>query len=217
MLAILVFALLVGLPAVGFALLSSEVLEGETGSFDVRILEGARSLRQAHPQLAESMRDVTALGSVTVLTAITLIVAGYMYLLSNRMMAAMVAVSALLGTTTVTLLKAAFDRVRPDPDFAHMLVEGPAYPSSHASMSAVIYLTIAALVATTREARSERIYLIATAAVLALLVGASRVILGVHWATDVIAGWIFGAAWSMAWVMLHEGRRRRVNPPVARG
>lgn len=199
---------LITLLMLAFTILGSEVLEGETKAFDHYILEFARSLRNAHPALAESVRDVTALGSTTVLTTISLLVVAYMFLLSNRTMAGLVATSALTGTTAVTLLKAIFDRVRPDSSLAHMAVEGPAFPSSHASMSAVVYLTIAALIASTRPTRAERVLLLTTAAVLALLVGISRIILGVHWATDVIAGWMFGSAWAFAWVMLYEWKSR---------
>ena len=210
-LAFLGFGLLITLLGLVFAILGSEVLEGETRAFDLHILKAAKSLRDASPALAESMRDVTALGSVAVLVAISLFVACYLLQLSNRRMALLVVAAALSGSLAVTLLKAGFGRLRPDPGLAHLVVSGAAFPSAHASMSAVVYLTIAALIASLRSSRAERVLILTTAALLSLLVGISRIILGVHWPTDVIAGWTFGTAWALLWVLLYETIAYRVR------
>lgn len=213
-LAFLAAGLLIMLLSLGFAILGSEVLEGETHAFDIHVLKAAKSLRDTFPALAESMRDVTALGSTAVLVAITVFVACYLLLLSNCRMAILVAAAALSGTVAVTLLKAGFGRVRPDPALAHMVVSGAAFPSAHASMSAVVYLTIGALVASLRSSHAERVLILTTAALLSLLVGLSRIVLGVHWPTDVIAGWTFGIAWALLWVVLHEAIAYRRRLPA---
>ena len=202
----LVNALLVGLLAVllllAFVVGGAEVMEGDTHSFDVYLLQGAQSLRADHPWLAAVMRDFSALGSTAVMTLFTLITVGYLTLVSARVTALLVATSVSTGAVFVQLLKAAFGRLRPDAGFADLVATGLSFPSGHTSMSAIVFLTLGALIASTRSRVPERLYVLAAAALLALLVGVSRVLLGVHWATDVLGGWAFGAAWAMAWLLL---------------
>ena len=207
--------LLVGFVAVvlllAFAKLGSEVLEGDTHGFDQRLLDAALALRRAHPWLAEVMRDLSGLGSTVVLSVITLGTVGYLAAFSSRTTAVLVGASVAGGALLVTLFKAAFGRGRPDAAFAELVVAGQSFPSGHASVSAIVFLTLGALVASTRKRRGERAYLLAGAALLTLLVGLSRVALGVHWATDVLAGWAFGAAWAIVWLLLERwwvGSRR---------
>lgn len=69
-------------------------------------------------------------------------------------------------------------------------------------MSAIVFLSVGALVASTQSQLSQRFYIITIAALLTFLVGISRIMLGVHWASDVIAGWIFGLAWACGWLLL---------------
>ncbi len=198
--------LLVGLAAVllglVFASLGSEVMEGDTRSFDMHVLRSAQSLRAAHPWLTTVMRDLSGLGSTTVLTLFTVAAAGYLVLVSARTAALLVAVSVIAGSAFISLFKTGFGRQRPDAAFADLAAPGLSFPSGHASMSAIVFLTLGALMASTRSSLPERIYILATAAVLALLVGASRVALGVHWATDVLGGWAFGTGWAMLWLLL---------------
>lgn len=185
-----------------FAQLGAEITEGDTRGFDTFLLRSAQSLRIGHPWLAEVMRDLSGLGSTTVLTLFTLATVGYLALVSARMMAFLVAASVISGSALVSVLKAAFGRLRPDAAYAELAAPGLSFPSGHASMAAVVFLTLGALIASTRSRLTERIYILATASVMTLLVGVSRVALGVHWATDVLGGWAFGAAWAMAWLLL---------------
>lgn len=198
--------LLLGLAAVLFALafaqLGAEITEGDTRGFDTYLLRAAQSLRVDHPWLAEVMRDLSGLGSTTVLTLFTVATVGYLALVSTRMMAFLVAVSVISGSVLVSILKAAFGRLRPDAAYAELVAPGLSYLSGHASMAAVVFLTLGALIASTRSRLTERVYILATASVMTLLVGVSRVGLGVHWATDVLGGWALGAAWAMAWLLL---------------
>ena len=157
------------------------------------------------------MRDLSGLGSTVVLTLFTVATAGYLLLVSARTTALLVVASTLSFAGLVTLLKQAFSRMRPDAAFADYAAWGMSFPSGHASMSAAVFLTLGVLTATTRNRLSERLYVLAVAAAAALLVGASRVALGVHWGTDVLAGWALGTAWSIAWLLIAY---RLVHPEI---
>lgn len=187
--------------ALAFVLLASEVLEGDTRSFDTHLLHSAQSLRASHIWLAEVLRDLSGLGSTTVLALFTVATVGYLALVSARATAILVGASVATGAILVSVFKSAFGRLRPDGAFAELVASGLSFPSGHASMSAVVFLTLGALIASTRSSLGERVYILATAAFMTLLVGLSRVALGVHWATDVLGGWAFGAGWAMLWLL----------------
>ena len=204
--------LLIGLAAVlltlVFVKIAGEVIEGDTRSLDTRLLHSAQALRAGHPWLAEVMRDLSGLGSMTVLTLFTAVTIGYLALLSMRATAVLVGASVITGSVLVSLFKAGIGRLRPDPALAELVAPGLSFPSGHASISAIVFLTLGVLIASTRSRLTERIYILASAAVMTLLVGVSRIVLGVHWATDVLGGWAFGAAWAMVWLLL----ARRLTP-----
>lgn len=193
----------------GFALLASEVAEGDTGGADLRLLRAAQALRVAHPGLASAMRDFSGLGSASVLTLFTLLAAGYLGLRSAGRTAAVVLLSVASGSAMVELFKLAFGRLRPDAAYAEIVVAGPGFPSGHAGVAAIVYLTLGALLAVSRRRTAERLFVLAAAALLAVLVGLSRVALGVHWGTDVLGGWAFGAAWAAFGLQLDRTLARR--------
>jgi undecaprenyl-diphosphatase len=114
------------------------------------------------------------------------------------------------GSIGVSLLKTYFGRPRPDARFAELVVSGMSFPSGHAANSTIVFLTIAALLASNRTRVIERLYILAVASLLAVFVGLSRIALGVHWATDVAAGWALGACWAIAWLLVV----RRLNRPT---
>ncbi len=188
--------------ALVFALLGSEVGEGETRTFDMQMLQLAQALRAAHPGLAELMRDLSGLGSTVVLTLFTLATVGYLLLVSKKTTALLVAASALSGTVLVSVFKALFGRLRPDAAYAALSSPGLSFPSGHASMSAIVFLTLGTLIASSRGRLSERAYILLTAILMTALVGLSRILLGAHYATDVFGGWAFGSAWAMVWLVL---------------
>lgn len=185
-----------------FAYLGGEVVEGDTHTFDMRLLLGAQSLRLGHPWVAEIMRDLSGLGSTSVLTLFTVAIVGYLALFSARATAFLVATSVISGSVLVSVFKAAFGRLRPDAAYAELAVPGLSFPSGHATMSAIVFLTAGALLASTRSRLAERIYILVSAALVTALVGLSRVALGAHWATDVLGGWTFGAAWAIVWLLI---------------
>jgi undecaprenyl-diphosphatase len=194
--------LVVVLLLLGFALIAGEVIEGDTRGIDLRLLHKALQIREAYPWFAPVMRDLSGLGSTVALTLFTVATAGYLLLMSARITALLVVASTVSCAALIDLLKLSFNRLRPDAAFADYVASGMSFPSGHASMSAAVFLTLGVLTATTRGRLSERFYILAVAAVMVLLIGASRVALGVHWATDVLAGWAVGAAWAMAWLLL---------------
>lgn len=146
--------------------------------------------------------DLTSLGGHTVLTLLVLIVTLYLLLMQKRATAALLAGSAIGAALVSHFTKLLFDRARPDVVDHLVAVSTPSCPSGHALLSASIYLTLGALLARQFPQPAVRRYFIAVAATLAVLVGASRVYLGVHWPSDVIAGWLAGGLWAWgSWVL----------------
>lgn len=190
-----------------FGKLAGAVLDGDTRSFDefvLRVLRNPADLADPiGPAWLESVvRDITSLGSFSVLTIVTLSVVGYLLIDGKRAAAAFVLFAILGGAVLSELLKQIFARPRPEL-VAHLVdVHTASFPSGHAMSSAVTFLTLGALLSRVQSRRRLKIYLLSLAIFLTLLVGASRVYLGVHWPTDVLAGWCAGAAWAMGcWLL----------------
>ena len=201
-----------------FAELADAVVEGDTRAFDEFVLLGLRSATDPSDPLGprwleEMMRDFTALGGTGVLALVTLAAAGFLVLTGKRRAAAAVGVAVLGGLLLSNALKWGFARPRPDLVPHGQAVYTQSFPSSHAMLSAVVYLTLGALLARTQPRRRAKLYFLSVAAFVAVLVGASRVYLGVHWPTDVLAGWVVGAGWALlCWlVTLWLQRRGRVE------
>jgi undecaprenyl-diphosphatase len=199
---VLIALLIIVLAVWAFVALAHKVVAGGTLSFDETCL---RALRRADDPakpigpgwLAEVARDVTALGGVTVLTLLTLAVAGFLRL--QKMYGAMwlVVLSALGGLAASSLLKSFFERPRPSL-VAHLdSVYTSSFPSGHSMLSATIYLTLGVLLGRFVEQRTLKAYFLIVALLLTFLVGVSRVYLGVHYPTDVLAGWAVGLTWAL--------------------
>jgi undecaprenyl-diphosphatase len=192
------------------ALLWGAVAKGETTAVDNALLQAALHLRTAQPWVAHAMRDLSGLGSTIVLTLFTLATVAYLVIVSAPRQAMLVTTSIVSGTLLVDALKSFLGRSRPDSEYAELVTSSLSFPSGHASMSALVFLTLATLVAGARSRRREQLFILGAAALLALLVGVSRVILGVHWASDVLGGWALGTAWAMLWLLL--ARRLGARP-----
>ncbi len=187
-----------------FAELADEVLERETHAFDEAVLLALRDPADPSdplgpPWLEELGRDITALGGIGVLSFITLAAAGFLLLQRQGKAALFLVVAIGGGMLLSTLLKLGFDRPRPDLVPHSMGVYTASFPSGHAMLSAITYLTLGALLARMQPGRRLKLYLISLAVLLTVLVGVSRVYLGVHWPSDVLAGWTLGAAWASFW------------------
>lgn len=214
--------LLMALAAVflfAFAKIAEEMREGDTRDFDRSLLLAFRSKTGLFEPLgpawlAEVMRDITALGSFTVLGLVTIGVAGFLLLTRKRHAAGIVVLSIASGTLVSSLLKWLFARPRPDLVPHATMVYTQSFPSGHAMLSAVVYLTLGALLARTQAEPTVKAYLLLAIA-LTLTVGISRVYLGVHWPTDVLAGWAVGACWALLWwvITIWLQSRGTVEPP----
>ncbi len=199
-----------------FAKLVSELREGELQSVDNTLLllmrEPGRPSDPIGPAwLEESGRDVSALGGAVVLTLIGLAAVGYLLLLRKPRAASLIA-GSLLGALGLSLaLKSFFDRPRPSlvPHLAHTFTSS--FPSGHSMLSTAVFLTLGALLARLEQRRLVKAYFLLWALFLAVLVGVSRVYVGVHWPTDVLGGWAAGAAWaSFSWLVARWLQRRGV-------
>jgi undecaprenyl-diphosphatase len=206
----------------GFVLAVAALGGGGARDFDEAVLRalrvpGAPADPLGPAWLELTLRDVTALGGVPVLTLLGLLALGYLVLVRRWRSALLVLVSLPGALLLNTALKRGFDRPRPEL-VAHLVeVRTESFPSGHAMLSAVVFLTLGAILAGGADRRlRHRGYVLGVAVLLTLLVGASRVYLGVHWPTDVLAGWCLGVAWAMGcWLLLRvlqrssgAGRRR---------
>ena len=199
--------------------LGSEVTEGDTLAFDRAILIQLRAMTDgsdpARALLRQFMLDVTTLGNNELLTAIALLALGFLLATGKRRLGALLTSGVLLGVAASVLLKFIFERARPDV-VAHLVnVDTASFPSGHAMNSAVVYLTIATLLARSQKHRAGRVYILGVGVALTLLIGLSRLYLGVHWPTDVLAGWIFGASWAalVAWAGIRLQDKGAVERP----
>jgi undecaprenyl-diphosphatase len=185
-----------------FAELVDEVLERESHAFDTAVLLALRNpLDPTDPigplWLERVFREITTLGGTTVVTLITIAVIGFLLFASKRGAAVLILCCVAGGALLGPLLKVGFDRPRPDL-VAHLVeVQSASFPSGHALLSAVTYLTLGALLARFLAELRLKIYVVTTALILTVLIGSSRVYLGVHWPTDVLAGWLAGGLWAL--------------------
>ena len=185
-----------------FIALLEEVSEGETRAIDEAIILAFRVPGNpadpiGEPWLEEAVRDITALGSAPALVIAVLAVAGFLALAKAWRPAIFTLVASGGGLVLSSLLKYTIDRPRPDLVPHGNLIYTSSFPSGHSMMSAVVYLTLAALVTRLIERKRLKGYALGVAMILTLLVGVSRVYLGVHWPSDVLAGWAAGAAWAL--------------------
>ena len=213
------FALLLGLCVIaaglwGFVELADEVMEQETQSVDEKLLLSLRNPEDPTDPIGgrwveEMGRDFTALGGIAVLTALSFATAGYLLLERKPLLALFLMVTIIGGTVMSFLLKYGFARPRPDlvPHGSHVYTTS--FPSGHSMMAAVTYLTLGVILARAHQTRTVKMYFIAIGAILAIVVGISRVYLGVHWPTDVLAGWTAGTVWAaMCWLAARQLQKR---------
>uniref|UniRef100_C6E154 Phosphoesterase PA-phosphatase related protein n=1 Tax=Geobacter sp. (strain M21) TaxID=443144 RepID=C6E154_GEOSM len=194
-----VFVVVSGLWA--FGELGDEI-RGEPRSFDRTILLSLRSPDAPDdpigPRWVEEMaRDFTSFGGEGVLTFVLLAAAGFLFLNGNIRTILLLFAATIGGGTLTTFLKLHYDRPRPDLVSPLAFTTSQSFPSGHALLAAATYLTLGALLARVQPNHALRAYLMFLAIMLTFLVGVSRVYLGVHWPTDVLAGWTIGAVWAL--------------------
>jgi undecaprenyl-diphosphatase len=198
-----------------FMVLAGEVTEGTTQALDERLLLALRTNPQdlgdpfGPPWVEEMMRDITALGGFAILTLLTSGVFIFLLLQGKPHAALFLVVVVVGGALLSTTLKGAFDRPRPDLVPHGSYVQNASFPSGHSMLSAAVYLTLGALLARLQSGRALKLYVLGIAVLLTVLVGISRVYLGVHWPTDVLAGWAVGAAWAAGCLLVARWLQRR--------
>ncbi|KAF0095837.1 MAG: PAP2 family protein [Puniceicoccaceae bacterium 5H] len=195
-------AILCSLGLLSFLLIAKLVAGGHYADLEGQIL---LSLRQPDnpaeligPRwLHKAAVDVTALGGATVLTLITLLVCTYLAIARRFRTVLFVLAATISGMVISFGLKNVFERARPDAVPHITEVSTYSFPSGHSLIPAVVYLTLGTLLAQATDRHREKIFFIATALLLVGIIGVTRVYLGVHYPTDVLAGWSLGIAWAL--------------------
>lgn len=213
----------------GFVELAELVMSGGTTSVDETLLLMLRNDADLSDPIGpmwieELMRDITALGGVGVLTFVSLLALGFLLLEHKRKLALLLLVAIGSGMLISFSLKYGFTRPRPDLVPHGSYVYTSSFPSGHSMLSAVVYLTLASLLAQVQDRKRVKAYLYTTAIILTVMVGISRVYLGVHWPTDVLAGWTAGTFWALMFLLVakhmqkdgkieHEGVEPELQEP----
>ncbi len=199
----------------GFAELADEVMGGETRVFDQAVIHALRNPADPHdpvgpPWIEEIIRDFSALGGFGLITFFSLAGLGYLLLRRRFRAAVLLALAVSGGGGLSLLLKWSYDRPRPELVAHGVETFSSAFPSGHSMMAAVVYLSLGAVLARLQPGIYLKAYIILIAMLITLLVGASRVYLGVHWPTDVAGGWLAGSVWALGlWLLVRHLQRSR--------
>jgi undecaprenyl-diphosphatase len=197
-----------------FIQVADEVIEQDTQKIDNRILTLLR--HRSNPAdpigpawLEEIGLEITSLGSWPVVLLVTTIVVGATFLTGRRRTGLWMLVTVFSGAAAMTILKYAFARPRPDIVPHLEIANTPSFPSGHSMLSAIVYLTLGAMLAQILPGHRLKIYALLVASGLTFLVGISRVFLGVHYPTDVLGGWAAGLAWALlCWLAVFLGQKK---------
>ncbi len=189
---------LAGATVLAFVAVADEMVEGETRAFDESILHWMASIRR--PWLDVAALQITALGNAATLIVVAAVAAAVLWAGRRKVSVALLGLSLVTGTAVTFILKRGFHRPRPQVISHTVEALSASFPSGHAMMSAVTYGTVAVLVGRMAGGRVRRVTW-GGAALLVVLIGLSRLYVGVHYPSDVLAGWLGGAAWATLLVL----------------
>lgn len=184
------------------------------GTYQALELQFMESMRRDGQPLGpfwalSAVRDLTALGSAVFVILMILLILGYLCLRRRYRLALLLALATAGGEILNTSLKNTFERARPEAALRLVDVSSTSFPSGHAMAASIFYLTVGLVLARAAERRREQTYFLVTAMLLTFLTGFSRVYLGVHYPTDVLAGWAAGTAWALLCCYVADRLARR--------
>lgn len=213
----IVAPLLLGALGLGvFASIADGVASGDRQGFDWSVLTFFHPYADDPSRvrgpwwLREAAIDITALGGISVLVVFSLIFGFFLLVKGKKLSALLLALGLAGGVAWSEGLKALFDRARPPVEYQVVETLNASFPSGHALLATVFYLSIGVMLTRAFPRTRMKAYAIGWAVVLVLLIGFTRVYLGAHWATDVFAGWGIGAFWAvMLWLFAYVVERRQ--------
>jgi undecaprenyl-diphosphatase len=220
--------LILGLGVMTFIEVADDMSEADGRAFDEQVLAWLQP-QPGQPRgpwwLQEAAADLTSLGGISVLTLFAVIAFSFLLIQKKRLSAMLLVIGLAGGVGLSEGLKALFERARPPAPYQVVETLNASFPSGHALLATVFYLTLGVLLTRAVPRRRLKAFVLGAAMLIAALVGLTRVYLGAHWASDVIAGWCAGAAWAMAlwlvtWIVQRRHAQRlaglRRDPPVDR-
>ncbi|MBX9616068.1 MAG: phosphatase PAP2 family protein [Caulobacteraceae bacterium] len=203
----------IALGVLAFAGIADDLTQADSHGFDGRVLAWMQPVagRPRGPWwLQEAAADLTSLGGISVLALFAVAAIGILLILRKRLSAVLLVTGLAGGVALSEGLKALFERQRPPAAYQAVDTLNASFPSGHALLATVFYLTVAVLMTRAFPRRRLKAYVLSVGVLFALLVGLTRVYLGAHWATDVLAGWCVGAAWAVAlWLVSHAVERHQ--------
>jgi undecaprenyl-diphosphatase len=221
----LAWALLLVTGMLLFAGLAEEMREGASLALDQRVLRALRApddpgRLRGGAWLQHAAVDVTGLGSHAVVVLVLAASIGFLLLVRKPASAFLMLAAGAGGIALNSALKLLFHRVRPSVVPHLVAVGSDSFPSGHALLSAAVYLSVAVLLARVVRGRTLKLYVLAVGALLTLLIGCTRLLLGVHYPTDVLAGWLAGGLWALlcgaaAKALERRGKVERAGPELA--
>lgn len=205
--------MIVVLGAMTFVEIADDMTEADGQAFDQMVLHWMQPV-PGQPRgpwwLHEAAGDITSLGGIAVLGLFAIVAIGMLLILRKRLSALLLVVGLAGGVGLSEGLKALFERERPPAVYQAVETLNASFPSGHALLSTVFYLSVAVMMTRAFPRKRLKAYVLGVGMVFALMVGLTRVYLGAHWASDVMAGWCVGAAWAMAlWLVSYAVERRQ--------
>ena len=205
---------IVALGVMTFIELADDMTEADGQAMDQSILAWMQPVA-GEPRgpwwMTEAAADLTSLGGISVLALFATIAVVFLIIQRKRLSAVLLVVGLAGGVALSEGLKAIFGRERPPSAFQAVETINASFPSGHALLSTVFYLSLGVMLTRAFPKRGGKAFVLGAAMLIALLIGTTRMYLGAHWASDVFAGWCAGAAWAMAlWLVAYAVERRQI-------